>query len=116
MTRPSSLAPNDDWKRQQLVAAYQEIDHNWPVLMLMPNGPYETVLRGVVEQLEPDNGAGSLSAEDTALYNVAKRLVAALSEGDRNSDRTWIRLEAVFLQLARAHPQVAQGDGKRTLN
>ena len=55
-------------------------------------------------------------AEESALYSVAKRLVAALSEGDRNSDRTWIRLEAVFLQLARSHPQVAQGDGKRTLN
>jgi hypothetical protein len=112
----ASLASTDDWKRQQLVAAFQEVDHNWPVLMLMPNGPYETVLKGVVEQLEPDNGAGSLSAEETALYNVAKRLVAALSEGDRNSDRTWIRLEAVFLQLARSHPQVAHGDGKRTLN
>jgi hypothetical protein len=112
----ASLAPTDDWKRQQLVAAYQEVDHNWPVLMLMPNGPYETVLRGVVEQLEPDNATGSLGAEESALYSVAKRLVAALSEGDRNSDRTWIRLEAVFLQLARSHPQVAQGDGKRTLN
>ncbi len=65
----ASFAPADDWKRQQLVSAYQEVDQNWSVLMLMPNGPYETVLKGLVEQLEADNGAGSLPAEEAALYS-----------------------------------------------
>jgi hypothetical protein len=112
----ASFAPADDWKRQQLVTAYQEVDQNWSVLMLMPNGPYETVLKGIVEQLEADNGAGSLPAEEAALYSVAKRVVDALGQSNRNTDTAWIKLEAFFLQLSRAHPQVAQGDGKRTLN
>lgn len=112
----ASFAPGDDWKRQQLVSAYQELDQNWSVLMLMPNGPYETVLKGLVEQLEADNGAGALPAEEAALYSVAKRLVDALGQSNRSTDTAWIKLEAFFLQLSRAHPQVAQGDGKRTLN
>jgi hypothetical protein len=112
----ASFAPGDDWKRQQLVSAYQDLDQNWSVLMLMPNGPYETVLKSLVEQLEADNGAGALSAEDAALYSVAKRVVDALGQSNRNTDTAWIKLEAFFLQLSRAHPQVAQGDGKRTLN
>jgi predicted nucleic acid-binding Zn-ribbon protein len=112
----ASFAPADDWKRQQLVTAYQEVDQNWSVLMLMPDGPYETVLKSLVEQLEADNGAGALPAEEAALYSVAKRVVDALGQSNRNTDTAWIKLEAFFIQLSRAHPQVAQGDGKRTLN
>ena len=36
------------WDRQMLDDSYQELDQHWSVLMLLPNGPYELVLREVV--------------------------------------------------------------------
>ena len=39
----SKLKPQASWDRQLLDEAYQELDQHWPVLMLLPNGPYEFV-------------------------------------------------------------------------
>ncbi|MFA5898953.1 MAG: hypothetical protein WC829_07550, partial [Hyphomicrobium sp.] len=44
----NTLAPHATWDRQMLDDAYQELDQHWAVLMLMPNGPYDSVLRDVV--------------------------------------------------------------------
>ncbi len=111
----ASFAPGDDWKRQQLVSAYQELDQNWSVLMLMPNGPYETVLKALVEQLEADNGAGALPAEEAALYSVPN---ASSMRSDRQPkygyglDQTRSFLSAIVSRS----PAGGTRDGKRTLN
>ncbi|MCK9912219.1 hypothetical protein MXD81_23900, partial [Microbacteriaceae bacterium K1510] len=65
----NTLAPHASWDRQMLDDSYQELDQHWAVLMLLPNGPYESVLREVVENLEADAGAGRLSNEQQALYD-----------------------------------------------
>ena len=61
--------------------------------MLLPNGPYESVLRDLVESLEADAGAGRLSNEQTALYDIARALADAF-QGKRAQQRNlWRRLE-----------------------
>jgi len=113
----STIGSADDWRRQQLQDVHTEIEQTWGVLMLLPNGPYESLLRSVVDQLEADNGAGALSVEDAALYAAARRLSEALGTNARGTDAEWMQLERSFHQAARAQPQqVALGDSKRTLN
>ena len=75
-----ALSPNDGWKRQLLGGAYEEIEQNWAVVMLLPNGPYERTFRGIVEILEPDNGAGLLNRDEQALLAL-ERAVAAERDG-----------------------------------
>lgn len=115
----SEIAANDTWHLQQLDDAWAEVEQSWPVLMLLPNGPYETVLRSVVDQLEPDSGAGALPAEDAALLAAAKRLSEALGTNARGTDKDWMQLEHMFHQAIRAQgagQPVAAVAAKRTLN
>jgi hypothetical protein len=113
----NSLAPDDDLRRQQLVAASEEIEQSWNVLMLLPNGPYESALTDLVEQLEPDNGEGKLKSDDQALLGIARRMVQDLASNARRTDRDWLSLESRFQALLRGPAQqTAAGDSKRTLN
>ncbi len=98
-----------------LADAYQDLDQSWPVLMLMPNGPYESLLRDIVEALEADAGAGRLSGEDNDLYESARSLAEAFKANGRNSDTSWGRLEAGFNSAQRQTRVVFDDDG-RTLN
>ncbi len=41
----NTLPVHASWDRQMLDDSYQELDQHWAVLMLLPNGPYESVLR-----------------------------------------------------------------------
>ena len=59
----SKLRPQASWDLQMLDDAYQELDQHWAVLMLLPHGPYELVLRDLIDSLEADAGAGRLSNE-----------------------------------------------------
>ena len=110
------LALRADWERQQLREAYQEIDQNWPVLMLLPNGPYETVLKSMVEALESDAGAGGLSTEHAQLYDIARALVDTFRGNTRGSEMSWRRLEAGFNQAPLAAEKRVAFDDGRTLN
>ncbi len=111
------LHPSDGLELQLLKDAYDEIDQSWPVLMLLPNGPYKSVLRELVEMLETDAGAGRLSAEQSALYDIARALVEAFKANARVNETSWRRLEASFNQASRGDdPRIAFDDGKRTLN
>jgi hypothetical protein len=83
--------------------------------MLMPNGPYESLLRDIVETLEADAGAGRLSGDDHALFESARSLAEAFKANGRNSDASWGRLEAGF-NSAHRQPRVAFDDDGRTLN
>jgi hypothetical protein len=112
-----SIAPGDEARRQQLVTDSQDISQNWQVVMLLPNGPYESELQDLVSQLEPDAGAGLLNKDDNALLSIARRILQDLASSPRRSDKDWLNLESRFKQLLRGSTQqVASGDAKRALN
>jgi len=113
-----AIAPQDGRARQQLTAAWEEIEQSWNVIVLLPNGPYEAALADLIEQLEPDSGAGMLKGDDQALLATARRVHQSLVANARRTDKDWITLEQQ-LQLVLRMPtqqQVAAGDAKRTLN
>ncbi len=113
-----AIAPEDGLARQQLAAAWEEVEQSWNVIALLPNGPYETALSDLIEQLEPDSGAGMLKGDDQALLATARRVHQALVSNARRTDKDWITLEQQ-LQLVLRMPtqqQAAAGDAKRTLN
>ena len=113
----SQIAVDDGRKRQRLVAAWEDMEQSWPVIMLLPNGPYEAVSAELVEQLEPDSGAGMLKGDDQLLLVVARSIHQALASNPRITDRDWINLEKQFqLVLRTPTQQVVDGDVKRTLN
>ncbi len=111
------LKPHQSWEQQVLMGAIDEIDQNWPIVMLLPNGPYEAVLKETVEAMEADAGAGALSTEEAALYDIARALTDAFKSNGRSGELAWRRLEASFNQAPRgSDPRVAFDDGGRTLN
>lgn len=93
--------------------AYREIEENWPVLMLLPQGPYEKVLSSVVESLEPDDASGDLREEEQDLLRAAKRLRSALAANPRDSEQAWRSIDAM---LRHAPHQASIELSKRTLN
>jgi hypothetical protein len=110
------LKAQDSRDIQALNDAYKEIEDNWPVLMLLPGAPYETIVEEIVESLEADAGAGRLSTEDRVLYEIARALGDAFKGNGRTSETSWRRLEASFNQAPRGGgARIALDDG-RTLN
>jgi hypothetical protein len=106
------LQPGDADLRRILKDAYDEVQQNWAVLMLLPNGPYETVLLELIEALEPENGAGVLKAEHAELLRAAKRLRQSLLGSPRDNAESWRKL-AASLQYAQ---HGSGGHGQHTLN
>lgn len=111
-----NLAPHEKWEQRMLTDAFEEIDKHWDVLMLLPNGPYESVLKEVVEALEPDAGANRLSTEEYTLYDIARTLVEAFRGNARTSEMSWKALEEKFNQARGNDPRIAFDGGNRTLN
>ena len=109
------LRPQASWDLQMLDDAYQELDQHWAVLMLLPHGPYESVLRDLTDSLEADAGAGRLSNEQQSLYDIARRLAEAFHGNARADEAAWRRLSAGFTAAQHAEPRIAFDDG-RTLN
>lgn len=111
------LAPEDDLRRQHLVAASEEIAQNWQLIMLLPKGPYERELSELVEDLEPQNGSGSLRNDEQALMIVARRVLSDLVANPRRTDKDWMHLDSKFQQLLLgSQQQAAVRDAKRALN
>jgi hypothetical protein len=110
------LRPQASWDLQLLDDAYQELDQHWNVLMLLPNGPYESVLQELVEKLEADEGAGRLSNEQSALYYAARSLADALRASARSNEASWQRLKTRFDEVPRTAQQHIASNGGRTLN
>lgn len=109
--------PRDKWAQQMLRDAYQDVDQSWPVLMLLPNGAYETVLKSIVEEMEADAGEDRLSTEQNAMYEIARQLKEAFKGNSRHGELSWRRLEASFnqAQLADEQRRVAL-EGGHTIN
>ena len=103
------------WDLRLLDDAYQELDQHWQVLMLLPSGPYESVLHDLVESLDADAGGGRLSNEQSALYEIARALADAFKASARSNETSWRRLETRFNDVPRGEARIAFDDG-RTLN
>lgn len=112
-----ALRPNDDWKRQRLNTALDDLDRNWGVAMLLPNGPYERALESLIDQLEPDAANEPLPSDEEVLLAMAQGLLKGLQGNARRSHDDWTQLQSLFHQLQRLPVQQAGlGDGKRALN
>ncbi len=107
----NTLPPHASWDRQMLDDSYQELDQHWSVLMLLPNGPYELVLREVVESLEADAGAGRLSAEQQSLFEISRALVDAFQSNSRADEAAWRRLGNSIAAAQHAEARVASSPG-----
>jgi len=103
----SRLAPHASWERQMLDDAYQELDQHWAVLMLLPNGPYELVLRDLVEKLEADAGAGGLTSDQQSLFDLARGLAEAFQANSRSDEAAWRRLGTSITAAQHAEARVA---------
>ena len=113
----AAIAAEDGLARQQLADAFEEVEQSWNVIMLLPHGPYEAAVADIVDQLEPDSGAGTLRADEQVLLAMARRIRQALAANARRTDRDWLHLEQQLQLVLRAPTQqVATGDAKRTLN
>lgn len=82
-----------------LRSADDEINQNWPVFMLLPNGPYELVVSEMLEELEPQAGDGRLSAEESQLYAIVRKMREAFNN-PRNSEQSWSRMSQHLNQAA----------------
>ncbi|CAN1724065.1 conserved membrane protein of unknown function [Hyphomicrobium sp. 1Nfss2.1] len=105
----STLQPHSSWERHMLDDAYQELDQHWPVLMLLPNGPFELVLRDIVEKLEPDAGGGALTADQQSLLEISRALFEAFQANSRADEAAWRRLGTSITAAQHAEARVAAG-------
>ena len=101
-----------------LRSADDEINQNWPIFLLLPNGPYEQVVTEMLEELEPQAGDGRLSAEESQLFVIVRKLREAFNS-PRNSEQSWVRMSQQLTQAANlAHgatnkPDVGNGRPSR---
>ena len=85
--------------------------------MLLPNGPYETVLQEIVEALEADAGAAAVHRRGRRSTTSRVSLTDAFKANARTNEMSWRRLEASFNQAPRnGDPRIAFDDGRMTLN
>ncbi len=114
----NALQANPGWKLQTLRAAIDEVDQSWPMMMLLPGGPYEEAIQSVVDTLEPDSAAGTLRREDQVLFAMAQALANELAKNPRRSARGLDAARGVVPASCRAYRshRPSGGDAKRTLN
>jgi hypothetical protein len=112
----SQLGAQDSLNRQRLKDAFQDVDQNWPILMLLPNGPYERLLAELIEGLEPLAADGALSQREISLLASAKQLRQALAANPRNCEAAWHQLGLALTPQPGQHAQMQPGaGGKQTL-
>lgn len=112
----SSLEPSDSLNRQRLKDAFEDVDQNWSILMLLPGGPYERLLVEVVQVLEPSDAEGALVPREHALLVAARQVRKAMSVNPRNSENAWVQFGNALNGAPGQHAQAPQaGNGKPTL-
>jgi hypothetical protein len=110
-----TLEASDSLNRQRLTDAFQDLDQNWSVLMLMPGGPYERLIVELIQALEPADAEGSLSPREHALLIATKQLRTAMLLNPRNSEAAWSQLgHALQAGQGQAHANTPPA-GKPTL-
>ncbi len=89
--------PDHDERRIDILNdAHEELRQHWPMLMLMPDGPYENLFEDLIAKLEPPNGSGNLTADQRDLLSLLKTLKSNLAAAQRPSADSWHKLRSVF--------------------
>ena len=73
----------------ELDAAFQDVDQNWNIIMLLPGGPYEALMKMIIDDLEPEDGAGNLAQADTTLLHVARQVGELMALSPRQTTEDW---------------------------
>jgi hypothetical protein len=91
----ASKLTGDDagWQRQLLDDAHNEIEQNWAILMMLPNGPYEILFGQMIEDYEQDAADGLLTPENEKLLKNARAIRVAILSNPRNTPSSWLQLE-----------------------
>ncbi|MDH4983728.1 hypothetical protein [Hyphomicrobium sp. D-2] len=108
--------PHASWDRQMLDDAYHDLAQSWPVLMMLPNGPFETVLRDLVEDLEADAGDGRLTGEQQALFDITRTMLQAFRANNRTNETSWRHLQLFLEDLPHAEARISSDDGRTLMN
>ena len=90
------IRDEDEFRRSLLNEVRSELEHRWSVLMLMPEGKYESVIDDLLSRIEPPAGKGQLRPTEQELYRLIKTLKSQLANSPRNSAEDWHRLERIF--------------------
>jgi hypothetical protein len=90
------IADHDERRIELLNQAYDELQSKWQILMLMPDGPYESLIESLLAELEKPAGDGRLKPSETSLHRLLVNLKGQLGASNRNSVEEWRRLENVF--------------------
>ena len=70
-----SIADQNSSEWKEVDFAYQDLSQNWPVVVLLPNGPFEDLMQRIVLELGPEGAAGNLSADDAEVLAVARKIL-----------------------------------------
>ncbi len=114
-------AETEDY-RKAIKDACDEIDRNWGVVMLLPDGIVEQALNDLIGDLEPESGAGQLASEHQQLLQSVKRLLNAMESSSRMRGGSWRRVEAALVEASGEgshelpYSRSAMTTSKRTLN
>ena len=90
------IADNDERSIEILNEAHDELQSKWAALMLLPEGPFESLIEDLLAGMEAQAGAGRLSPSERELHRLIKTLKSQLANSPRNSAEDWHRLERIF--------------------
>jgi len=94
-----SIADRNSSEWTELDFAYQDLSQNWQVVVLLPGGPFEDLMDRIVQELETDRAADTLSPEDAALLTVAQNVLGLLQDSFRQSTADWSNLGGAFQNI-----------------
>jgi hypothetical protein len=102
---------NDDADRiAALNAVHEEIEGLVPALMLSPRGPYEGVIRTLIDELQEAAGRdGGLDDDDHELLERLREHQAALARVRRDSPEAWHRIGQLVFSLDEGDVSTARG-------
>lgn len=104
----AGITANDSPELIELDAAIQDLKSNWGIIMLLPGGPYEMLLKDIVEQLEQERGAGQLNTADRPLLQAARYVAQAMDSNPRQSTADWSNLGGALQIVEGDHGKVSQ--------
>ena len=91
------LAPDDSRNRQRLTDAFQDLDQNWPILMLMPGSPYERAIAETIEKLEQAAGEAELPDDENRMLQSVRQLRRTIEGNGRHNQQQWQHLEKMLV-------------------